>query len=158
MNHLMKRVKANDSFAMCQLGGLLRAQGHYNNAVKYWKKSAALGNITAHHYLSLVYRLGHGVEKNTKRELHHMQEAAIGGHPESRHNLGTYENGRGMHERAAKHWVIAANLGSDHSLASLRIYYREGRVSKDDLEAALRGHQAAIDAAKSPQREEAKKG
>mmetsp|Transcript_26179 Transcript_26179/g.37368 ORF Transcript_26179/g.37368 Transcript_26179/m.37368 type:complete len:342 (-) Transcript_26179:225-1250(-) len=155
MNHLMKRVKANDSFAMCQLAGLLRAQGDYKNAVEYWTKSAGLGNITAHHYLSLMYRLGHGVEKNKKKELHHMQEAAIGGHPEARHNLGTYENGRGMHERAVKHFIIAANLGFDHSLASLRIYYREGKVSKDDFTAALRGHQASVDATKSHQREEA---
>lgn len=157
MNHLTKRVKANDSNAMCQLGGLLQAQGDYKNAVNNWTKSAALGNITAHYYLSLMYLLGHGVEKNKKKELHHLQEAAIGGHPEARHNLGTYESGRGMHERAVKHFTIATKLGCDPSAVSLRIYYRQGLVSKDDFEAALREHQASIDATKSPQREEAKK-
>ena len=33
--------------------------------------------------------------------------------------------------------------------------FKEGHVSKDDLAAALRAHQAAVDATKSPQREAA---
>ena len=33
--------------------------------------------------------------------------------------------------------------------------FKEGGVSRDDLAAALRAHHAAVDATKSPQREEA---
>ncbi len=33
--------------------------------------------------------------------------------------------------------------------------FQKGHVSKEDFEAALRGHQAAVDATKSKQREEA---
>jgi len=54
-----------------------------------------------------------------------------------------------------KHWIIAANLGNDRSLEELKDCYREGLVSKDDFAAALRVHQAAVDATKSPQREAA---
>ena len=38
---------------------------------------------------------------------------------------------------------------------ALKKLYREGLVSKEDLESALRAHQAATNATKSPQREEA---
>ena len=56
-----------------------------------------------------------------------------------------------------KHFIIAANLGHDDSLDTLKKGFRRGVVSKEDLEAALRAHQSAVDATKSPQREEAER-
>ena len=56
-------------------------------------------------------------------------------------------------KRAVKHWMIAAKLGHDDSLYALKEGYKKGDVSKEDFAAALRGHQAAVDATKSPQRE-----
>jgi hypothetical protein len=40
-------------------------------------------------------------------------------------------------------------------LESVKNGYKRGFVSKDDFAAALRGHQAAVDATKSKQRENA---
>ena len=53
--------------------------------------------------------------------------------------------------------VIAANLGHDGSLNVLKKAFMDGcgLVSKDDFAAALRAHQAAVDATKSSQRDEA---
>jgi TPR repeat protein len=45
---------------------------------------------------------GNGVEKDEKKELHHLEEAAIAGHPVARHNLGCYEGMNGRMERAVK--------------------------------------------------------
>jgi hypothetical protein len=59
----------------------------------------------------------------------------------------------GRYERAFKHFIIAAKLGDDDSLTALKLGYKKGDVSKEDFAAALRGHQAAVDATKSPQRE-----
>ena len=56
-----------------------------------------------------------------------------------------------------KHYIIAAKLGYDESLKAVKNLYKAGCVSKEDFAAALRGYQAAIDATKSPQREEAAK-
>ena len=53
------------------------------------------------------------------------------------------------------YFLIAAKLGCKESLVALMMSYKAGMVSKDDYAAALRGHQAAVDATKSPQREEA---
>ena len=56
---------------------------------------------------------------------------------------------------SSEHFIIAAKLGDDDSLEGLKSCYREGAVSKEDFAAALRAHQAAVDATKSPQREAA---
>ena len=105
--------------------------------------------------LSIMYDKGHSVEKNEKKELRHLEEAAIGGHPNARNNLGCIEFSNDRHERAMKHFVMAATLGYDMSLAKVKVCFKIGHVSKENFAAALRAHQAAVDATKSPQREEA---
>jgi TPR repeat protein len=100
-----------------------------------------------------LYREGEGVEKDLKKEMYHMEEAAIGGHPDARFNLGNHEGRNGRVERAVKHWVIAAKLGHDKALDEVKQGFAHGFVSKENYEAALRGHQAAVDATKSEQRD-----
>ena len=152
---LMKRVEAKDPLAMCDMGRRIYIKGDYEKSFEYWTKAAALGDMMAHYQLSTLYRNGQGVEEDEKKELHHLTEAAIGGHPLARHNLGCVENEIGRMDRAVKHWIIASKLGHDDSLGNVKALYEAGLVSKDDFTAALRGHKAAIDATKSPQREEA---
>ena len=109
----------------------------------------------AHYQLVGLYKNGQGVERDEKKVLHHLEEAAIGGHPMARHDLGfkEWENGRG--DRAVKHWIIGAKLGFDKSLGNVNDLYKAGHVSKEDFTAALRGYQTAIEATKSAQRKEA---
>eukprot|EP00986_Skeletonema_menzelii_P002601 scaffold709_cov142-Skeletonema_menzelii.AAC.2 len=152
---LMKRIEANDPVAMCHLGGKKYEEGDFKAAFEYWTKAAALGDVEAHYQLSILYRDGQGVEKDEKKQLHHLEEAAIGGDPMARRNLGCMEWQNGRVDKAVQHFIIAAKLGDDRSLENVRDLYKAGHVSKKDFAAALRGHQAAIDATKSPQREEA---
>jgi TPR repeat protein len=88
-----------------------------------------------------------------------MEEAAIGGHHVARFNLGCYEQRQSNYDRAIKHFIIAAKLGDDGTLAleELKQGFQMGVVSKEDYEVALRGHQAAVDATKSEQRDAAEK-
>ena len=58
-------------------------------------------------------------------------------------------------DKAVKHFIIAVNLGLDESIKTLKEFYAKGVVSKEDFAAALRAHQAAVDATKSPQRDAA---
>ena len=90
-----------------------------------------------------------------KKAVYHAEEAAIGGHPTARYNLGIEEGRNGRYERAVKHLVIAAKLGYDGALVDLKEGFAQGFVSKEDYAAALRGHQAAVDATKSEQRDAA---
>ena len=153
-NH-MNRIKANDPAALCQMGRKCSKKGDLKGAIEYFTKAAELGNADAHFNLSLMYYKGEGVETDIKRAVHHWEEAAIGGHQEARFNLGCYEHRRSNYDRAAKHFIIAAKLGLDEALEQVKVGFAEDFVSKEVYEAALRGHQAAVDATKSKQREEA---
>ena len=152
---LMRRVAANDPFALCQMGANRRNEEDYDGAFEYWAKAAALGDAAAHCGLSDMYRNGEGFEKDEKKALHHLEQAAIGGHPFARNNLGVLEERKGRIDRAVKHWIIAAKLGDDLSLESIKGCFTAGLISKDVFAEALRACQAAIDETKSPQREAA---
>ncbi len=153
---LMKRVKKNDPVAMWKLGNKHRREGDYDGAFEYWMKASGWGNAEAHYNLSIMYDKGQGVEKDTKKNIYHLEQAAIGGHPDARYNLGAYDLSNGRYERARKHFIIAANLGDHDSLKWLKELYANGHASKEDYADALRAYQAAVDATKSPEREKAK--
>jgi tetratricopeptide (TPR) repeat protein len=153
--NLMKRMKANDSFALFKLGLSCYDEGDYEGALEYYSKAAELGDMTAHFNLSVMYYDGVGVEKDIKKEMYHLEEAAIGGHPSARFNLGINEGRGGRIERAIKHFIIAAKQGHDDALEQVKKGFQMGWTSKEDYEAALRGHQAAVDATKSEQRDAA---
>jgi tetratricopeptide (TPR) repeat protein len=155
--NVMKRVKANDPVALYQMGVKCGQEGDYEGAIEYLAKAAELGNIDAHYSLSVMFREEKGVAKDKKKEVYHLEEAAIGGHPKARYNLALEESRNGSDDRAAKHLVIAAKLGLDEALEGLKKGFMDGYASKEDFEAALRGHQSAVDATKSAQREKAEK-
>ncbi len=149
----MKRAKANDPVALCEMGKKRHHEGDFEGAFEYYTKAAKLGNIDAHNNLSNTYLKGEGVEKDMKKAVYHLEEAAIGGHHFARHNLGNNEGKNGRHERAAKHFIIAAKLGDDEALDRVKKGFEHRVVSKEDFEAALRGHKAAVDATKSQPRD-----
>eukprot|EP00985_Skeletonema_marinoi_P028751 scaffold25925_cov73-Skeletonema_marinoi.AAC.1 len=139
----MKRIEANDPVAMTQWGGEQHRKGNYSSAFEHFTRAAELGNVLAHCQLAESYHYGYGVEKDRGKEMYHMEEAAIGGHPDARYNLGWNERKNGNDERAAKHWIIAASQGDDSSMKALIAAYKGGLINKEDLAAALRAHQAA---------------
>ena len=109
-------------------------------------------------FLSILHdRNGQGVEKDKENETYHLEEAAIQGHTDARYNLALNEVKNGRIGRAVKHLIIAANLGCDNSIQSLKRFYGAGLISKDDFAGALRAHYAAVETTKSPQREKAAK-
>ena len=152
---LMERVKSNDPVALRYVGMKCRDEGDYNAAFEYFTKAAGLGDIDAYYELACLYEKGEGVEKDLEKQVYHSEQAAIGGHPFARNNLGFIEHENGNFERAAKHFIIAANLGYEISMKSLWKYYSAGHITKKDLDATLRTHQAALDEMKSKQRDKA---
>ena len=209
---LMARVKKNCPVAMRHMGKICRNQADYETALEYLTKAAELGDTGAHFSLSVLYLMGQGVEKDIKKYIYHSEEAAIGGHPTARHNLGClewnltkaaelgdakahfllsclYHKGQGVEKdekkevfhseeaaigghptarhnlgceeyengfkRVRKHFIIAANLGDHDSLKLLKELYADGHASKEDYAAALRGYQAAVEATKSAERKKA---
>ena len=123
--NVMGRVKKNDPVAMRYVGIERYSGGDYNGAVEYLTPAAELGDAAAHYQLSVMYMMGEGVEKDTKKQVYHLEQAAIGGHPDARHNLGAVEGNNGRFERARKHFIIAANLGYNESLKCIRTLYAD---------------------------------
>jgi tetratricopeptide (TPR) repeat protein len=149
----MKRIKANDPATLFQTGIKYHNEGDYDSAFEYLTKAADLGYLMADYELGNMYEEGEGVEKDQEKAIHHYEKAAIGGHPYARYNLACIEHENGNTERAVKHYIIAANLGYDLSMKALWKHYSAGNITKEDLDATLRTHQAAIDEMKSPERE-----
>ena len=85
-----------------------------------------------------------------------MEKAAIDGHPGARYALAHMEWRDGRTERSVRHFIIAAKLGCELSMKALWGAFKDGNITKEDLDATLRAHKAALDATKSPQREAAK--
>lgn len=153
---LIKRAEAGDPIATCQVGLRRFKEGNFSSAFELWTRGAEMGDAESHHLLSYLYGEGKGVEQDEEKRIYHLERAAIGGHSKARHNVACIESELGREERAVKHWIIAAKQGDVESMDVLKECYGEGSISKEDFAAALRGHHAAVDATKSPQREEAK--
>ena len=154
----MERAESNDPIALARLGSITYGRGDYERAVHYcyWSRAAALGDVDSMHHLATMYRKGEGVEEDRVKERALLETAAIAGHPGARYNLGCCEaNYCGRFDRAVKHWIISAALGFEYPIKALKECYKEGHVSKD-YTAALRAYQAAVDAARSPQRQAVK--
>ena len=98
-----------------------------------------------------MYHFGRFVEKDEVKSIHHMEKALL----EDIHKLASFEWKNGNYDRAMKHHIIAAALGLDESIKQLMDAFKKGYVNKEDLASALRAQQAAEDATKSPQRDEA---
>ncbi len=153
---IMKRVQANDPNALCEMGVIRIKEGKYAEAFQFFTTAAELGHADAHCQLAIMYQKGHGVEKDKKKEVYHLEEASIRGHPDARFCLFQHDMKKGRIDKAVKHLIITANLGHDKSMQALKDCYTNGVVSKEDFASALRAHHAAIDEMKSPQREAAK--
>ncbi len=150
---IMNRIKKNDPVAMVHMGRRHYCEGDHGKALEYWIKAADLGDADAHRCLGSMYRKGEGVEKDMKKAMYHLEQAAIGGHPYARYHLGLHEKTNGRFKRAARHFIIAANLGDDVSLKCIKDLFAQGIVTKDDYASSLREYQAAVDATKSVERE-----
>ena len=156
LKKVMGRIKKNnDPAAMCRMGKQYDHQRDYRKALQYYKKAAELGYVDAHASLGNLYYKGLGVQKDEKKALYHLEKAAIRGHPQARYYLAVLEKRNGRFERAAKHFIIAANLGYDRALKCIKDLFVQRIVSKEEYAAALRGYQAAVDATKSAEREKA---
>jgi tetratricopeptide (TPR) repeat protein len=149
---MMKRIKANDPAAMCVMGTRRYHEGDYHTAFEYLTKAAELGDPEAHYQLGVMYGKGFGVAKDKEKAVYHWEKAAIGGHPDARHNLAVTEKANGNIKRAVKHYIIAAKLGFEASMKGLWEAFKDGQITKENLEATLRAHKAAIDETKSSQR------
>jgi tetratricopeptide (TPR) repeat protein len=152
---MMERAEVNDPAATREIGRELCRDGDYDGAFEYLTKAAEFGDVDAHYLLGNMYLNGEGVDEDDEKLVYHYEKAAIGGHFMARHILGRIEEGNGNTDRAVKHLIIAAKLGYEISMKQLWDDFKDGNITKEDLDTTLRTHQAAIDETKSEQRDAA---
>eukprot|EP00979_Chaetoceros_neogracilis_P013212 scaffold3733_cov153-Chaetoceros_neogracile.AAC.1 len=150
IERMKKRVEANDAQAMVNLGsyyrlGTMGLRQDHAKALELFHESAKLGNHHAHHNLSIFYREGDMVEKDTRKTTYHGQLAAMAGNVHARYNLGCDEGRAGNMDRACKHWMISANDGYDLSMKEVQEGYKIGLVTKDDNAKTARAYGTPID-------------
>ena len=92
------------------------------------------------------------MEQDEEKAVHHWEKAAMGGHTSARYILAIMECKIGRMETAVRHFIIAAKLGCELSMKDLWKHYSAGNITKEDLDATLRAHKAAVDTTKSSER------
>eukprot|EP00979_Chaetoceros_neogracilis_P002318 scaffold402_cov217-Chaetoceros_neogracile.AAC.5 len=158
IERIEKRVEANDAQAMFNLGsyyrlGTMGLRQDHAKALELFHKSAKLGHNFAHFNLSVCYRKGDMVERDTRKATYHGQLAAMAGNVKARYNLGCDEGRAGNINRACKHWMISANDGHDLSMKKVQERYKSGYVTKDDHAKTTRAYGNSIDEMKSDDRD-----
>ena len=153
------RVQKKDPEAIRFLGdqyskGQLGLRKDMSRAVELWTEAAELGSVDACYALGSTYMNGDGVD--VARGVRFYEKAAMLGHSMARHNVGCYEYNNGNYDRAVRHLLIAAKMGSALSLENIKDMLTRGLATKTQYAEALKGFQNALEEMKSPEREEAK--
>jgi tetratricopeptide (TPR) repeat protein len=138
VEEMMKRVETNDAGAMFALGshyhyGNLGLQQDWERAKELWTQAAKLGSSKADFSLGTFY----GEGGDLKKAKFHWEAAAIAGHEVARFNLGLMEYNSGNVEQAVKHWMISASAGNHYAVHNLRIVFKQGLVSRDEINSTL---------------------
>jgi len=107
-------------------------QGDYATAVAEWRGPAGAGDADAQFNLGQAYRLGRGVEQNTRQAEVYYAKAAAQGHVKAADNLGLllFQNGR--REEAMPYVRDAADRGDPRAQYLLGIAHFNGDMVQRD--------------------------
>ena len=154
---LMEKGKAYAYFVLggCYRNGTYGLPQDWAKANELCLKAGELGHAKAYFNLGISYANGMGVEVNTKKANHYYELAAMNGHVLARHNLGCMEAQAGNHQRAHKHFKLAARAGDANALGNVKEGYMHGLVTKEEYANTLREYQKSQDEMKSDARDRA---
>ena len=107
-------------------------RGDYETAVSEWRGPAGAGDADAQFNMGQAYRLGRGVDQNTRQAEVYYAKAAAQGHVKAADNLGLllFQNGR--REEAMPYIVDAAGRGDPRSQYLLGIAHFNGDLVERD--------------------------
>ena len=135
---------------------LMGMQQDWNKANELYLKAGELGCAMGYNNLGLSYHKGTGVEVDKRKANHFYELAAMKGDVGARYNLAISELGAGNHQRAAKHFTLAAKRGDKESLDEVKVYFMKGVIKKDEYANTLRAYLQRLDEVKSEMRDKAK--
>ena len=138
-------MKNGNSVAYYQLAGYYARgiMGMPRDLVKaneLYLKAGELGCAEAYSRLGYSYDNGQGAERDEKKARHYWEPAAMMGDAYARYNLGLLEGKAGNHQRAMKHFILAARAGYPKSLDVVKDGFMDGLVTKHGYEIILRAY------------------
>jgi TPR repeat protein len=144
VEEFIKRVEVNDAGSMYILGnkyylGQLGLQQDREKAMELWTRASVLGSSQAHFHLGAYY----GEGGDSKKSKFHYEAAAMAGHEVARCNLGTNVAQSGNAGRAVKHWTIAASTGHHYAMDALLICFKQGSISRHEIDLTLTAYNNA---------------
>ena len=132
--------------AECNLGilydvGAEGIQPDPEKAVKYYRKAAIKGDLTAKCNLAVCYHNGIGVPEDKEEAVKWWRQSAEGGYAPGQYNLGVcYQNGLGVRpnkEEAFKWYKLAAEQGDQSAMQNLAWAYKMGFGTPRNEELAI---------------------
>ena len=117
--------------------GLMGLPQDYQKTNELNLKAGELECADGYFNLGVAYRDGIGVETDIKKAKHYFELAAMKGNVGARHNVGVEDYNTGNHQRAMKHFIIAAKAGYKCSLDTVKVGFQKGILTKDEYEATL---------------------
>jgi len=154
-----ERIGKDDTQAMLNLAcklmdGMNGLRKNDEKAFSLLNRAAGLGYTGAIGMLGTCAAKGQpGSIPDMTKAKEYCEDAAKKGDAPSRHNLARLLADEDNYDLAIKHWHLSAAAGCDDSIGSLWTCFYRDRLSKPDLEKALRAHKAASDEMKSEDRE-----
>lgn len=120
---------------------LSRENPDYDEAAKWFRKAAEMGDPQSQLVLGLLYWTGRGVPRDSDVAVGWFQKSAEGGEPQAMRNLGmAYARGLGVERnpQQALQWIRrAAEAGDAEAQAALGVALYEGVAVPKDLVEAL---------------------
>ena len=107
-------------------------QGDYAAAVAQWREPAAQGDADAQFNMGQAYRLGRGVEQNTRQAEVYYAKAAAQGHLKAADNLGLLLFQGGRQQEAMPYVLDAASRGDPRAQYLLGIAHFNGDLVARD--------------------------
>lgn len=147
----IKEYPAKDEFelGLSYLKGLNGHKIDYNKAKNFLFPSADKGNGDAQYYLSLMYSLGIGVDKNPQEAVRWLTKAADNMQVEALRELGNrYVDGRDIEKDEVLGTFMtsmAADRGNATAMNDMGYYYSKGIAFDQNKTEALRYYQMAAD-------------
>ena len=148
-NNLYQSVEECDKSTCDGYGDIFYFTANYQQAVKYYQKSADLGNARGYHLLGLLYYDGKGVCQNLPKAFTLYKKACDLNFATACHNVGLlYDNGRGVKQdftNARKYYEKACNANIAGACNNLGYLYGNGKGVKENLSTAKQYYGKACD-------------
>lgn len=112
-------------------------QGRYNEALYWYRKSAAQGDMFAKYNIGLMYHNGTGVKQDYIEAMHWFRKAAKQDYSGAQYNIGLmYDVGRGVdrdYVQALYWYQKAAEQGVSLGFNNIGVMYEEGKGVKQSF-------------------------